>query len=183
MKPAHGVRMDQPIQDFSDCHVGIVGTLDDLRTLSLQHGPSSQRCDMAGRTLRFFRDVVMVHHNEEEVELFTAVLADATVGDEHEKVEALIRQLTGEHRRVESQYARLAPVLSAIENGGDVVLDAAAVSALADEYLAHARFEEDVFLPLAQAILGRNSDHMAALGLSLHIRHSSTEVRQRFGFI
>jgi hypothetical protein len=39
------------------------------------------------------------------------------------------------------------------------------------EYTAHAQFEEAEFLPLAQTILGRNSNHMAALGLSLHMRH------------
>lgn len=30
---------------------------------------------------------------------------------------------------------------------------------------------ETEFLPLSQTILGRNSNHMAALGLSLHMRH------------
>jgi len=39
-------------------------------------------------------------------------------------------------------------------------------------YSAHAEAEERVFLPLAEKILGRNSNHMAALGLSLHMRHA-----------
>lgn len=30
-------------------------------------------------------------------------------------------------------------------------------------------------------ILGRNSRHMSALGLSLHIRHTTEDVRRRFG--
>jgi hypothetical protein len=64
-----------------------------------------------------------------------------------------------------------------------VTVDTATVNTLVTEYRAHARLEEVAFLPLAQAILGRNSNHMAALGLSLHIRHTSGEVRQRFGFI
>ena len=28
------------------------------------------------------------------------------------------------------------------------------------------------FLPLAERILGRNGNHMAALGLALHLRHA-----------
>jgi heme-degrading monooxygenase HmoA/hemerythrin-like domain-containing protein len=180
--PTHDA-LDQPIQDFSDCHVGIVNMLNDLAVLSRQPNPMPQRREVAGRTLTFFRDVVTTHHNEEEAELFPAVLADAATGDERTKIEALVNRLVGEHRHLEGLFAGLTPALSAIENGGEDSLDSAAVTTLVNEYLAHARFEEEVLLPLAQTILGRNSDHMAALGLSLHIRHASIEVRQRFGFI
>jgi len=41
------------------------------------------------------------------------------------------------------------------------------------QYRAHAWFEEQEFLPLSQTILSRNPNHMAALGLSLHMRHQS----------
>lgn len=175
--------LEKPIQDFSDCHVGIVNALKDLRTLSFQQGEPRQRRELAGRTLTFFRDVVTTHHLEEETELFPLVLADTRAGDEHANAQALVTRLVSEHRRVEGLYAQLAPALSAIKSGGEIPLDASSVSTLVDEYLAHAKFEEDVFLPLAQRILGRNSDHMASLGLALHIRHTSAEVRQRFGII
>jgi hypothetical protein len=42
---------------------------------------------------------------------------------------------------------------------------------LIQRYKKHAQEEEAVFLPLAEKILSRNSNHMAALGLSLHMRH------------
>jgi hypothetical protein len=38
-----------------------------------------------------------------------------------------------------------------------------------------------VFLPLASAILGRDGNHMAALGVSLHARHALPDVLRRFG--
>lgn len=175
--------VDQPIQDFSDCHVGIVGTLRELTALSRQQVPSPQRSDAAGRILEFFRDVVAAHHTEEEKDLFPAVLADAVAGDEQTRVAALVQQLIDEHRRLEAFYAKLAPSLSAIANGRDVELDPTTSSALVTDYLAHAGLEEAKFLPLAQHILGRNSHHMAALGLSLHIRHASQDIRHKFGFI
>lgn len=175
--------MDQPIQDFSECHVGIVGMLDDLTALSRRRDTEPRQREVAGRILKFFRDVVGPHHQEEETELFSAVLADATSGDDRVTVEVLVSRLEGEHQRVEGLFAQLAPVLSAIESGGDMSLDATVAGELATEYLAHARFEEEVFLPLAQTILGRNSDHMAALGLALHIRHAAEDVRRKFGFI
>ena len=43
---------------------------------------------------------------------------------------------------------------------------------LVSDYRAHAHYEELVFLPAAQSILGRNANHLAALGLSLHLRHA-----------
>jgi hypothetical protein len=46
------------------------------------------------------------------------------------------------------------------------------VQRLVAKYLAHADFEEKEFLPLSQTILGRDANHMAALGLSLHMRHA-----------
>jgi hypothetical protein len=39
-------------------------------------------------------------------------------------------------------------------------------------YGEHARFEEEMFLPLADRILSRNENHMAALDIALHLRHA-----------
>ena len=48
---------------------------------------------------------------------------------------------------------------------------------LVAQYRGHAEFEETAFLPLSQHILGRNSHHLAALGLSLHMRHTPVPVK------
>lgn len=183
MTPASVGAQDQPILDFSDCHVGIVGVLGELTGLSRQRGPSPHHAETAQRVLAFFRDVIATHHVEEENDLFPAVLSDATAGDERAIVGALVQQLVQEHRRLEALFATLVPTLTEIAHGQDVCLDPASSAALVADYLAHARFEETEFLPLAQRILGRNSNHMTALGLSLHIRHSSQDIRQKFGFI
>jgi heme-degrading monooxygenase HmoA/hemerythrin-like domain-containing protein len=181
MGAAHEI--DTSIRSFSECHSGIVHMLEDFTALARQQDATSSRRDVAARVLNFFTDVVVAHHKEEESELFPAVLLDAIPGDEHAQVDQLIRRLVNEHRRVEGMYAQLAPVLSAIADGGESALDPTAVAALVADYRAHARFEEEAFLPLAQTILGRNSDHMAALGLALHIRHVSDDVRRKFGSI
>lgn len=175
--------VDRPIQDFSECHVGIVSMLGKIETLSQAQRQTPQRSEEARRVLAFFKEVVSAHHEEEERELFSAVLEDASAGDEQTQAAALINRLVHEHRRLEGLYAQLSPALSDIARGHDGVLDAATSAALVAEYRAHASFEEAVFLPLAQKILSRNSNHMAALGLALHIRHASVEIRQKFGFI
>lgn len=175
--------MDEPIQGFSDCHVDIIAMLDQFTSLATGRLPVADRAQTANTLLHFFEHAIAAHHREEESELFSAVAADAVDGEERKTASSLIDHLTAEHRQIEAAYAALAPMLIAIEGGADVRLDGSAVGALVSAYLAHARLEEEAFLPLAQRVLARNSDHMAALGLSLHIRRSSTEIRQKFGFI
>ena len=58
-----------------------------------------------------------------------------------------------------------------VAKGQDAMLDVSALQAMVQRYQAHAKLEEQAFLPLAQSILGRNDNHMAALGLTLHMRH------------
>lgn len=183
MNSKHDSPLDDPIQDFSSCHEGIVKALRDLSALSHQKDPAQKPREDARRILTFFHDVVTAHHHEEEAELFPAVLADAAVGEERDTVQAVTNRLINEHRRVEARFAEIATTLSSIASGSETRLDESMVDAFVNDYLAHAQFEEEVFLPLSRTILGRNSDHMAALGLSLHMRHAAEEVRQQYGFL
>ncbi len=169
-----------PIDDFSQCHVGIISHLHSLGELPALLAPARQARLVATETLKFFRDAVYEHHAEEERELFPAVLASADKGEERDRVQSLVNTLTAEHRKVESAWTKLEPKLKAVAKGHEADIDGAEISTLVDTYLAHARLEEDVFLPLSQTILGRNSNHMAALGMSMHMRHVMPGVMQRF---
>lgn len=168
-----------PIDDFSQCHAGILNHLQALSTLPALLEPAARARQIAGDTARFFREAVFEHHAEEERELFPAVLASASEGSERQRVQALVQALTAGHRQIEAQWRRLEPGLEAVANGKDAVLDAAAVEALVASYERHARHEEEQFLPLARDILGRNSNHMAALGMSMHLRHSVPRAMKR----
>ena len=77
-----------------------------------------------------------------------------------------------------AQWARLRPDITKLAKGQAAELDIAAVEDLIRRYAAHARFEEEQFLPRSAAILGRDSAEMAALGLSLHMRHVVRDVRR-----
>lgn len=172
-----------PIQNFSQCHVGIVAHLQRLAELPALLAPARQAQQVAAEALRFFREAVCEHHAEEERELFPAVLASAAKGDERDRVQAIVERLTREHRQLEAAWSKLEPALKAVAKGDvHAPLDGAAVAALVQDYQGHARYEEDVFLPLSQTILGRDSNHMAALGLSLHLRHAVPELLEQQGF-
>jgi hemerythrin-like domain-containing protein len=168
----------KPLTNFSNCHESIVSHLQTFRELPGLLEPAARARKIAEDTLQFFRDAVFNHHAEEEKQLFPAVLANAAKGTEHDKVQEMIDALTAEHRDIEALWASLEPQLMKVAKGRPAEVDAAVTEHLVRQYTAHAKLEEDEFLPLSEAILGRNSTQMAALGLSLHMRHVVREWRE-----
>ena len=162
---------ENAVGTFSHAHVGIVMQLDRLATLPALLAPARMAQETARRTVDFFRVAVFEHHQEEEEELFPAVLESAQPGEEHTLATTLVESLTVEHRLIESLWRQLEPELKTIARGHGFHLNAPLLEDLVSRYQAHARSEENQFLPLAEKILGRNGNHMAALGLSLHMRH------------
>ncbi|HYW58773.1 MAG TPA: hemerythrin domain-containing protein [Polaromonas sp.] len=162
----------EPLTSFSQCHLGILSKLEAFMELPGLQAAAAQARTVANQTLALFRDAVIEHHADEERELFPAVLRSATRGKEFDVAEAMVFRLTGEHRQIEALWRKIEPDVRAVAKlrGGD--LDLAAVEALVQAYNAHARYEEDHFLPMAQRVLGRNRNHMEALDLSLHLRHT-----------
>ena len=171
-EPADSSHGSTPIEDFSHCHDGILKRLEQLSELPPLLDPAARAREIAADAVEFFREAIFEHHLDEERELFTAVLASAEKGAEHDRVQDLARRLTDEHRDLEAAWKRLEPELKRIAKGHDSHLDLAALEHLVVRYRLHAEFEEAEFLPLAQTILGRSSAHLAALGLSLHMRHA-----------
>ena len=165
-----------PLDNFSECHSGIVRHLNDLDSLVPLLEPARQAHRLAAEAVRFFRASIFEHHNEEEKDLFPAVIANANAGEERNKAQEAVDRLVREHRHLESVWSKLEPQLDAIAHGGAGDVDVEAIKLLVTNYQAHAKYEEDVFLPLAKAVLGRQGEHMAALGLRIHMRHTPLQV-------
>lgn len=163
---------DAPIGDFNNCHVGIMRKLDALADLPAMLAAAARARSIAEQSLGFFRKVILEHHQDEERELFPAVIASAREGEERERVSAMAAQLTAEHREIERIWKGLDKELEQVVKGKAGTLDMAALQNLVARYRAHAAFEEAEFLPLSEQILARDQHHMAALGLSLHMRHA-----------
>lgn len=169
--PTPEVDADQPINRFAHCHAGIVGHLEAFGELPALLAPVQRARQIAEDMLGFFRSAAFEHHQEEEQELFPVVLQHARPGDERDIVRQMIDALTREHRDIERQWKTLEPQLKKLARGQPVDIDPQDIIQLVAQYKAHAHFEELEFLPLSEKILGRNANHMAALGLSLHMRH------------
>ena len=159
-----------PLVGISHCHLRINSQLQAFAELSALQATAAQSRSVTSHTLTLFQYAVYGHHADEENTLFPAVLRNAAQGEEAKHIQAMVDRLTAEHREIEARWTKLKPAVSAAakaDEPGD--LDFRAVQELVQAYLAHAHFEEQQFLPLAEAILGRNGQHMAALGLLLDL--------------
>lgn len=170
---------ETPLDGFSRCHLGILTQLAAASELPLLVAAADKARHVASDTLALFESSVLEHHADEEKDLFPAVQRSAVKGEESDLVGEMTLRLTHEHRAIEALWAQIKPAVKTVAHGRAVELDAAALEDLVRLYLAHARFEEKHFLPLAQQILSRDSKHLAALGIALHMRH----VPQPSGYI
>lgn len=162
---------DAPLAAFSQCHAGITRQLEAFGALPQLVEAAQRARAVAAATLALFDDAVFEHHAEEEKDLFPAVLRSAAAGREREQAAAMVQRLTSEHRALEALWRRLAPAVRDAAHGRATQLDGKVVEELVSGYLQHARFEEQSFLPLAGTVLRRDGNHLAALGLALHLRH------------
>ena len=165
------VDTEAPLTNFSHCHIGILHQIDRLSSLPDLLGPAMLAKRIAAQSLEYFHHGMHAHHQEEEKELFPAVQHSAQAGEERQRVAQLVQNLVSDHRSLEKLWADLEPALKKVSRGQEAQLDVAKLEQLVLRYTEHADTEERVFLPLAEKVLGRNMNHMAALGLSLHMRH------------
>jgi len=172
-KPAGAPGLQAPIRQFSGSHDGILHGLEDLEELPALSAAIEQARTKAAATMALFDQVVLAHHQDEEQELFVSVQRSCSDAREAAQVQGLVDRLKAEHRRIEALWTRIRPAVARTAAGKPHAEPFAAdVETLLRLYRAHAKLEEDVFLPLADAILGRNANHMAALDIALHLRHA-----------
>ena len=164
---------DAPMQDFSTCHAGFLTLLETSLGLPEMVARAAEARSCAAGVLGMFRNDLLAHHDDEERDLFPAVLKAAEPGAEAERAQAMVKQLVREHREIAQLWKQLEPAVQAVANGALPELDAALLNELVRRFIAHIRLEEDEFLPFSQQVLGRQGEEMAALGMALHRRHES----------
>lgn len=169
---------DNPLNEFAGCHEGIIENLKQLQQMLVLLMESPGHPDIrriAENMVTFYRDIMLLHHEEEEHELFTAVMdaaaseAEASVARDH------IKRLVAEHRELERMWLLIEPDMKLLMKDKPSHLDRAIAGSLAQQYLEHADFEERVFLPLAAEMLSKND--LSALGLALHMRHQEASTK------
>ena len=105
---------DEALASFARSHTRIVDQMNRLQRLPAQLAQRGLDEDVrasAATIHRFFNDVVLEHHDEEERELFPALRHSAAPGDEAGLVASLVARLEREHRELESMWDRVEPAL------------------------------------------------------------------------
>jgi hemerythrin-like domain-containing protein len=167
---------DAPLQDFSRCHDGFVTVLETSLGLPEMIVTAARSRSCAADMLKMFRDSLLAHHDDEERDLFPAVLRVAQPGDEADRARTMVAQLVREHREIAQIWKQLEPAVQAIANGYLPRLDSVLLRDLVGRFNEHVRLEEEEFLPFAQQVLARQSEDMAMLGSALHRRHAAEEI-------
>jgi hemerythrin-like domain-containing protein len=162
---------DEPLEMLSACHERIEAQLATLERM-VPH-LETRGCDAEARSaaqavLRYFDTSGVLHHQDEDEDLFPLLRARAA---EHERPEvaATLDELEREHATMHAQWTRLRERLQAIA-GGEARLDPEEVARFAWLYRRHMDRESAAVLPFAREAL--DEAQRAALGKRMAARRN-----------
>ena len=122
--PASPQDIATPLPAFSRCHEGIVSTLRRSADLPQLLAGATRARKLACELVALFDDAVLPHHQDEEAELFPAVLRSARPGAEAQQVRGMVEELTQEHRSIEHLWKQLAHALRRAARGSECEIEA-----------------------------------------------------------
>ncbi len=147
--------LDEPLEMLEACHERIeaqLNTLERLLDYLPQHGADEQVRQAARNILRYFNLAGPNHHEDEERNLFPALIARASE-EEAAAVKLLVRDLLADHARMAAALDVVKRQLTSIAEGVGTILDEAAVRRLAELYRQHIAKENTTLLPLSRRLL------------------------------
>jgi len=161
---------EAPLEMLAACHVRIqrqCATLSRLVPHLAQHGSDGQARSAAANIVRYFDSSALDHHQDEEQDLFPALI-ESMAGSDAVCIKALTQGLSDEHRKLEQGWRTLKPLLERIAAGEPATLAADAVARFVDLYEQHIRREEDELLPMAARLLGDTD--IDSIGRAMRLR-------------
>ena len=157
---------DDPLAMLRACH-GRIGaqcvTLERLASHLSTHGNDAQAMQAAHAILRYFDTAGQHHHQDEEGDLFPALL---TTNDS--VAHTLITRLLHEHQGLEAAWQSLRPLLLAIGEARSSTLDDTIVHHFIQVYARHIEVENGSLLPLAAHLL--NEEQLQHIGQNMATR-------------
>lgn len=149
--PTPAAGFDEPIDILDGCHQRIRRNCE-LAGRIAGHlpakGADAEAAQAARGIVRYFDEAATHHHEDEEIDLFPALL-QAAPGEARD----LVDRLLAEHRRLADAWQDMRSRLAAVIAGDAGRLSPADAAAFARLYEEHIRLEESELLPLARRVL------------------------------
>lgn len=152
---APAVGFEVPLEMLAACHGRVQAQCATLRRLVphlAAHGADRPAQEAATAVMRYFDTAARHHHEDEELDLFPALL-ESMAGSDAVCLRELTAALCADHRALEARWGGLRQVLSAVGDGRSVVLAEEMVQGFVALYEAHIAREEAELLPLATRLL------------------------------
>ena len=170
-----GAGFDQPFEMLDACHDRVRRSLDLLRRLRDYLRGHGHGCDDSARqaardVLRYFDIAAPLHHEDEELHVFPALLA----GSADAGLIALVRRLQADHLLMAQRWSLARGALQALAQGESQQFsnaDEAALQAFVASYADHLRHEDESIYPAAQALL--NASQTQAMGQDMAHRRGA----------
>ena len=174
---APAVGTEVPLEMLAACHERVdqqCRTLQRLAAHLAAHGTDTQAREAAGAVMRYFDTAAPHHHDDEEVDLFPALI-EAMAGSDAVCIRDLTAALTHEHRQLEQLWRALRAVLEQVAAGAPTRLDGGDVDAFVGLYARHIAREEGELLPMAGRLL--SNEQLDRIGQAMRMRRgiASTE--------
>jgi len=161
---------DTPLALLSACHERIARQCATLQRLSAHlplHGADDAARHAAKQVIRYFDTAGRHHHQDEEYDLFPALL-DAASGSDAVCLHDMRARIVLEHRELDAAWQTLREQLVGISASDSTALDPAAVDDFVRRHQRHIEFEENGLLPMAARLLSESQ--LRDLGLALQAR-------------
>ena len=172
--PAAGFEV--PLEMLSACHGRIEQQCSTLRRLHSHlrgHGADDQARAAAAALIRYFDLAARQHHEDEETDLFPALL-ESMAGSDPVCLRELTASLAAEHRDLEAAWHRLRAVLEQVASGQKAALSPEQVEAFVELYAHHIAREEQELLPMAARLL--SDDELDAIGRAMRQRRGIADL-------
>lgn len=166
--PAAGFEV--PLEMLAACHQRVQGQTATLLRLVphiAAQGSDGEAQQAASAVMRYFDSAGRHHHQDEELDLFPALL-DATAGTDNAGLRELIATLCGDHRALEARWHALRRQLQRVAEGLPATIEAPEAQAFAHAYDRHIAREEAELLPLAGRLL--DGAELDRIGRAMRLR-------------
>jgi hemerythrin-like domain-containing protein len=171
---APGVGFEVPLEMLAACHLRVRSqcqTLQHLVPHLAAHGADLQAREAAVAVMRYFDTAARHHHEDEELDLFPALL-ESMAGSDAVCLRELTAGLVADHRALESLWRALRRGLEAVAGGAAAPLPADDVQAFIDLYERHIEREEAELLPMAGRLLDEAT--LDRIGLAMRARRGGS---------